>query len=448
MSKNSMISGLAINQITLDYAFNNLLLVANVINSRNDCRDLLRWVEHEISGYKETDIIPSYRKDEKSTQFMYSMVNNGYTTTNLPLPFSYFSEELQSEVIYFDILEGIKTIEKMLHSKEQWFLTKDCTIHAPDIYKNSGVHCLSIYQILPKASYERFYSAVKLNLTKVLLLIERHFGTLDSAEMQNKKYDKNKLEAAKREIAEYINSMYADNSKPRAKEIKKPANEKQDISLQKQAQQVQQQPAQQIQQQPAQQMPMQQMQHMPMQQPMMQQPMMQQMQYYTQMPAQPVMPQIPRQSVPVNQAPIISNEQQYAETIIPTNSQVNEDDLVKPEINELNQKIDNVKEPDRFEEITLKSSAKESEMDGKKLDEIENKIVGETKAVIIEEPNEKLIETPKEEPVMQEVQESAIQEPLHEPELKQASKPEQSAGAKKEKPTDSGIFARISGLKK
>jgi|GEM_PF-5276704 len=469
MTKNNMINGLAINQITLDYAFNNLLLVANVIKNP----DLLRWVEHEISGYKETDTIPNYRKDEKSTQFMYSMVNNGYTPTNMPLPFSYFSDEVQGEVIYFDILEGIKTIEKMLYSKEQWFLTRDCTIYAPDIYKKSGIACLNLYQVLPKTSYERFYSSVKLNLTKVLLIIEQYFGTLDSAEMQNRKHDKFKVAEGNKAITNYINSMFVQIPRPKAKEIKKTTAEHADINLKQQTPQTQQQP---IQQPPMHQVPQiqppihqvpQQM-HQPIMQPVMPQMPMQPImppQYYTQMPPQPIMPQMPvRQTTPVNRAPIISNERQYAETVLPSSFQLDSDgdfhqpkkpeilekNLKEPAVNQNDQKLKE-KEPDKNEEV-LKSAPPE---ESKKFDKNEEPFITArpTKVVVVEEPDMQIVKTPKEESLVNESEEKVELKQENKPEKKASvieSQPEEKASVKdnKETPVKSGIFARISGLKK
>lgn len=205
MPKSSIIRELANNEITLDLAFNNLLLVASVINNK----ELLKWVEREISGYAENDNLPIYRKSEKSLQFVYSGISGNYPINNSPMPFTYFSEEVQNTVINFKIYEGIKIIERQLALKdEEWSLVRDCTQYANDVYMKTGIQCFSIGQVLQKSHYEKVYNTIKFTLTKILLMIEKWFGTLDTSELETKRYEKQRIFEASKDISSYIIGLH------------------------------------------------------------------------------------------------------------------------------------------------------------------------------------------------------------------------------------------------
>lgn len=335
MAKNNIIEQLANNETTLDLAFNNLLMVASVINNK----ELLKWVEQEISGYQGNDILPLYRKNEKSLHFIYSGLNGTYPINGVPMPLNYFSEEIRNTVVNITILEGIKIIERQLHVKDnEWSAMRDCTEFAADVYANTGIQCFNISQVLQKGHYEKVYNNIKFHLMKILLTIEKWFGTLDTSELMSKKYEKQKVFEAAKEISSYIVGLYdaktgipnprismpsSNASVLQKQQLKKPEqSEVQQKQQQTQPQQtqapqqmysVQQQPMMpqmppqmySVQQPAMPQMPPQQM--YPMQQPMMPPQFTQEQQMYPQQPAIP--PQFTQYEQQQNQVPVQPAEQ-------------------------------------------------------------------------------------------------------------------------------------------
>ena len=287
--KSTIISELANNKISLELAFNKLYLVASIINNK----ELLRWVEHEISGYYENDVLPTYRKSEKSMQFVYSGLNGTYPINNAPMPFTYFPDDIQEEVVNFRIYEAVKIIEKHLGQKEQdWTLHRDCTQYANGVFLKTGIQCHNISQVIQRSHYEKTYNTIKFILTKVLMLIEKWFGTLDTLELKSKKYEKQRLFEASREISSYIAGLF---------DLGKGGIPNPRISIPN-ARPQHSDPAQLKQQQPA----VQNMAPQPQQQPMMQQPIMPPPQPVMQQPIMPPpMMQQPMMPPPIMQQPIM-----------------------------------------------------------------------------------------------------------------------------------------------
>ncbi|MCL1901830.1 MAG: hypothetical protein FWG51_05490, partial [Firmicutes bacterium] len=170
------------------------------------------------------------------------------------------------------------------------------------------------------------------------------------------------------------------------------------------------------------------------------------------------------QTAPANQAPIISNEQQYAETVLPSSFQTEanyNDDFKKSEEPAIEEKPketkptevqkelkEEEKEPVKQKEEDV-SQPEEPKMESKRQDDTEEpiKFIRETKVVVVKEPDEEVLQAAKKELPDKEPEKKAEEHLESSPEPKEIIENKENK-ENKDKPVQSGIFARISGLKK
>lgn len=107
MAKSKIIKELANKEVSLEVAFNRLLIIASDLN--ND--DLVNWATNELNGYSKDSKIPKYREG-KMGHIVYSGINGRIQVNNQPLPLSIFDKELLDyiRINYFD--QDIATIEQ------------------------------------------------------------------------------------------------------------------------------------------------------------------------------------------------------------------------------------------------------------------------------------------------------------------------------------------------
>jgi len=79
MAKSKIIKGIANKEISLEVAFNRLLIIASDIGNQ----DLIDWATNELNGYPNQAQIPSYRKSGLG-QIIYSGINGTFQITAQP----------------------------------------------------------------------------------------------------------------------------------------------------------------------------------------------------------------------------------------------------------------------------------------------------------------------------------------------------------------------------
>ena len=72
MAKSKIIKELANKEISLEVAFNRLLIIASDIGNQ----ELIDWATNELNGYSDKSLIPTYRQSGIG-QILYSGINGG-----------------------------------------------------------------------------------------------------------------------------------------------------------------------------------------------------------------------------------------------------------------------------------------------------------------------------------------------------------------------------------
>ena len=173
MAKSKIIKELANKEVSLEVAFNRLLIIASDLN--ND--DLINWATNELNGYSKDSKIPKYREG-KMGHIVYSGINGRMQVNNQPLPLSIFDKEPLDyiKVNYFD--QDIATIEQL-----------DLTDLAGIVHKKTSILCLKITMQFPKEIFIGLLSTIRTKLLKVFIELDKEFGCLDDLDVDTNTKD-------------------------------------------------------------------------------------------------------------------------------------------------------------------------------------------------------------------------------------------------------------------
>ena len=177
MAKSKIIKELANKEISLEVAFNRLLIIASDIGNT----DLIDWATNELNGYSNDSKIPKYRKG-KMGHIVYSGINGQLQVRNQPLPLSVFDKKILDyiKVNYFD--QDIATIERFAF-EDNGEIGLDLTEFAGNVYKNSSIQCISISMKFPKEMFLGILSVIRTKLLKIFIELDKDFGCLDNLDI-------------------------------------------------------------------------------------------------------------------------------------------------------------------------------------------------------------------------------------------------------------------------
>ncbi len=177
MAKSKIIKELANKEISLEVAFNRLLIIASDIGNT----DLIDWATNELNGYSNDSKIPKYREG-KMGHIVYSGINGHLQVRNQPLPLSVFDKEILDyiKVNYFD--QDIATIGRFAFGNNGE-IGLDLTELAGNVYKNSSIQCISISMKFPKEMFLGILSVIRTKLLKIFIELDKNFGCLDNLDI-------------------------------------------------------------------------------------------------------------------------------------------------------------------------------------------------------------------------------------------------------------------------
>lgn len=183
-----ILNDISTNSISLSEGLQRLLIIANKTNNA----ELSEWCSKELSGYKQNDEIPEYRKF-KSRNIVYSGIVGRLTITNQPLQQGYLSQKTLKEIEDVVLFENIEEVEKRKELKSP--LLRDLTPLAGEVYQNTrngypgtGVQCVSIQQQITTEFYSNIFTAVKIRIINLLCYFESNGVDLDNLDVSIKKY--------------------------------------------------------------------------------------------------------------------------------------------------------------------------------------------------------------------------------------------------------------------
>lgn len=176
MGRSKIIIDLVKGNKSISESLFELLVIATELGNE----DLDRWIKNELNGYSNIEEIPDYRKNLPN-MIVYSGFNGMLHVENQPLPRQAFGEH--SKII--DDINIVSNSVLELENSDGNSMSKDLTMFAGEIYKNTGISCLSITMKFGNNLSYTILTNVKTKILDSLLLIEHEFGLLDGLYIGN-----------------------------------------------------------------------------------------------------------------------------------------------------------------------------------------------------------------------------------------------------------------------
>lgn len=201
MAKSKIIKELANKEISLEVAFNRLLIIASDIENE----ELINWATNELNGYSNNSQIPTYRKSGLG-QIIYSGINGNFQVKSQPLPNGALDKDIMEKLKNFTFSQDISSIEQFSLDNNDNGVGKDLTALAPIVYHNTEIQCISIYMKYTKETFIKILSAIRTKLLKVFIELDKNLGNLDDLDINT---NEKKLKALNDKLNVII---YEDNS--------------------------------------------------------------------------------------------------------------------------------------------------------------------------------------------------------------------------------------------
>ena len=176
--------------------------------------ELLQWINWEIEGYPNVDVVPEYRKIRGQlygNYFKGSMASH-MKYSNVSLPLGGFTPEEKDKILTAIIVQGIEALKHMVQSG-------DGTIVKPlpaDFYPALAIANKDPYMIISSANVVlntpqvlNIFSRVENRLLDILCYLENQFGNLDELDIDIESKSPEELESITAQIYVIINN---DNS--------------------------------------------------------------------------------------------------------------------------------------------------------------------------------------------------------------------------------------------
>ncbi|WP_101809531.1 hypothetical protein [Paenibacillus pasadenensis] len=162
----------------------SILLRLKVILSDLNNNEIIRWIEGELAGYKDEDVIPNYRVFMGQPIGTY-IQNLKLKMTNAPVPLlAVLSQENIDKISEITFREGIASVQNILDGEERNSMSK--------ILPASFCHGISIPElqifsmniVVPATKLEGIIANVKSKLLSVVLELEKQFVNLDDLDIR------------------------------------------------------------------------------------------------------------------------------------------------------------------------------------------------------------------------------------------------------------------------
>lgn len=178
MAKSKIIKEIANKEISLEVAFNRLLIIASDIENQ----DLINWATNELNGYSNKSLILAYRQSGIG-QILYSGINGGYKVKDIPLPYGAIDDDLMEVLRKNSFSHDISSLEKFTNENNSNGVGINITDLAGIVYKNTGIECVNIYMKFTQETFLRILSNIRTKLLTVFLELDKELGCLDELDI-------------------------------------------------------------------------------------------------------------------------------------------------------------------------------------------------------------------------------------------------------------------------
>lgn len=155
----------------------NILLRLKIILSDLEDDNILGWIEGELRGYGEGDIVPEYRMIKGRAMGTY-VINQRvqYKNALVPLNFTELNEKMIEQMLSMNVKDGISIIEKNLKSENRNKLGKPISTEICHSISSYQLQILNITVMYSANDFETILSKVKDKIVDIIMVLEKNFG--------------------------------------------------------------------------------------------------------------------------------------------------------------------------------------------------------------------------------------------------------------------------------
>lgn len=180
MARSNLLKDTVSGQVELE----NILLRLKIILSDLQDKDILGWIEGELRGYSEGDIVPDYRIIEGHPMGTFVVNRNAkYTKSPVPLNFTALNKDTINELLTLNVRDGISIIDKNLKSENRDNLGKPIPTEFCHSISSPQLQILSMDIMFAANDFEGILTHIKNKLVDVIMILEKNFGSSAIDEM-------------------------------------------------------------------------------------------------------------------------------------------------------------------------------------------------------------------------------------------------------------------------
>ncbi|MGP1608941.1 MAG: AbiTii domain-containing protein [Clostridium sp.] len=174
-NRSKIIKELIMDNINVSQAMQSLDLMLEDI----DEKEIKKWVNSEINGYKNGDALPNYRRATTTLEGDLQVGYCIYKNVNIPI------SDLKSLEFFtkFDIIEPVSTIiqiSKAEQETESHSLVLEVNPLLVNKYKAIKGYVIRAHRKLSIYTYNNILEMIKSKLIEIFKVLERNYGNLDS----------------------------------------------------------------------------------------------------------------------------------------------------------------------------------------------------------------------------------------------------------------------------
>lgn len=179
MSKSKIITEFVCGNINLESALLRLKVILYNFNSK----EINSWIENELNGYKEDDLLPDYRL---RNGFPYGKIIAGSMMySNIQLPIHHLDENVKENLLRFPIYTSVSSLYDLLDKEEN--LKSPIPLEILNLMSQGLSHGDVATGSLKLGSGEisSTITTIKNKVLDILLNLEKEFGCLDEMDVMD-----------------------------------------------------------------------------------------------------------------------------------------------------------------------------------------------------------------------------------------------------------------------
>ena len=193
----------------------NALLKTLILASRLDNNELKNWATNELKGYRNTTLLPEYRRAKANPKCSITDGINYYQ--NQPMPVTIFSKKIADFLVSLPLDQGIKNLEQIASSTDNDYIVKefgdDYSAWLTSEAQKSGqrIQLAHIRILVHIGEVNHTLGEIRTRLLELMLELEKQYPNIDK-EIETKKINKKQVNAIIVNIMSQVNITTTGNN--------------------------------------------------------------------------------------------------------------------------------------------------------------------------------------------------------------------------------------------